>query len=153
MKMNKQYIVQMVKHLKRSGGSVRNSQIMHPMREWVIGLVVAAVLLGATAVWGTALYMSHRDVLLDEVEVETANTPYRERQVEDALAIFSEREQVFNSLITLSASEPAPVDTVVESVATSSATTTENAAPVVTSTPTSSTDIVSSDSEGDLRVE
>lgn len=79
---------------------LRDPQIMHPEREWVIALVMMVVIFSASASWSLVVYLQNREVGLEDVFVDQQQTiVYRENSVDNALELFKKREQELNELI------------------------------------------------------
>lgn len=78
----------------------KNPELMHPSREWIIGLLVAFVMFFGTAAWSAQTYLEYRDVSIgDNQQEQETVVVYRESLVNAALEIFSERESTLNSLL------------------------------------------------------
>lgn len=113
----------LAKHLSRSSHRVRSPQLLHPTREWFIGLAVAAVIFTGSAFWSAQMYLVHRDESvvaepLKEVEVVV----YREAVVAEALARFAAKEARYAELVQQQVFLPEENDTA------AAASTTENSA-------------------------
>jgi len=120
--MNKKELTAFAKNILHSHKQLRSPQIMHPAREWFIGLLVAAGIFGVCAFVSVQAYLEHRHIDLTVYVDETSTaTVYRESLVEAALDLFSSRSQRYDELqlgaTPLRAEEEPEVET---SVATSS---------------------------------
>ncbi len=71
--------------------------IMHPEREWFLGIFVAIVILGAGTFWSTKTYVQFSNILLTN-EDEEENVVYRASMVEAALVDFAARKKVYQEL-------------------------------------------------------
>ncbi len=120
--MNKKEITAFAKNILRSHKGLRSPQIMHPAREWLIGLLIAFGIFGICAFVSVQAYLEHRnfDLTIDTSDTNTS-TVYRESLVDAALELFVERSQKYNELqsaatpITTPAEEeskPEPVEEV-----------------------------------------
>ena len=121
--LNKEDIKKLAKKIFHQGRGRRSVHIMHPERDWMMGVFAAIVLILGTTVWSGINYLQVRDLIRNGVLVETeATVVYRGTVVDEALSIRDERDAVVQSFVALPS-----VEEVVESeVATSSATSTED---------------------------
>ena len=113
----------------RTGGSYE--RYTRPERQWLLGIVVALVLVGSLAAWSVAIYLgaqSSSDIGGAATEISLPN--YNASMVEQAEAIFKEREVIFASVAVpnVPVQEPTASSTVsditIDDTALSSATTT-----------------------------
>lgn len=89
----------MAKRVLRSPERPRNPQMIHPEREWLIGLSLATILfVGSTAV-AVQEYAQYRDVTLTDNGSTEEIVIYREHMVNEALLKFSERSTEHQSLL------------------------------------------------------
>jgi len=72
--------------------------IMHPKREWFIGLFVGLIMLIIGGWWNVSTYMQYREVSVGSDEVMAGVVVYRESLVKAALSDFSERTEKYESL-------------------------------------------------------
>ncbi len=95
--IHKKQIAQIAKNILRSQKGVRNHQLMHPSREWFIGLGIATKIFVITLVWSAYTYMQHTNENITlEAPAEEQPVVYRESLVNSALELFSVREQQYN---------------------------------------------------------
>ncbi len=87
------------KILKRQKG-VRDHQIIHPQREWTLGLLGGLILLIAGGAWSVVTYqeVTERDVENTQTE-EIKQTIYRDDIVNTALRDLEERHQRYLNMI------------------------------------------------------
>jgi hypothetical protein len=101
------------KLVKPNNISLRSLQIMHPNREWGIGLLLAVLIFAGSGIWSAKTYLSYRNFSVDEdVEIETSTVVYRETLVENALKIFASKKLNFDELAD---KENTPLETSVPS--------------------------------------
>jgi hypothetical protein len=83
-------IINNLRHPKRG---LKNPQIMHPEREWVIGLALMLTVFFCITLWSVGVYVVNKEVVVDETAAgaQTASV-YRESMVEDALDKFAKRD-------------------------------------------------------------
>ena len=98
--ITKNDITRIAKHILKRQRGLRDHQIIHPVREWFIGLVCSLLILVGGAVWSAFTYfeVSGRTVETTSTDVVTANV-YRGDIVNAALAKFRERTDNFNQLL------------------------------------------------------
>lgn len=123
--MNK-HIDNILKSIDRQKKGLRDPQIMHPERDWPIGIFIAILIFIATGVWSLTLYLENRNAsVVTQTEEQSESVVYRESMVEEALGRLEERAAKLASLLPRTA-EPV-IEETVEEIATS----TEEIAPVV----------------------
>ncbi|MEN9920748.1 MAG: hypothetical protein RL538_641 [Candidatus Parcubacteria bacterium] len=80
------------KKLIRHRQGLRDPQIMHPEREWIIALALMVGIFSASAGWSMLVYLKNMNVSPNDVVVEQQQTiVYRENSVDEALALFEKR--------------------------------------------------------------
>jgi hypothetical protein len=98
--INKQKITNLAKNFFHKEKTLKSPRLMHPKREWLIGLMVAVLLFIGTAGWSAYSYIYYRDFTPDNSDLETSEvTVYRESLVEEALNQYQQREQTYNDLL------------------------------------------------------
>lgn len=101
------------KILHRQAG-LRDYQIMHPTRDWHIGLAVAVSIFLVGAATSAQLYFSNINTSLEAQVTPEEVIVYRETVVEAALERLVEREETFRQLQGSAVrGAPAPIDTTV----------------------------------------
>ena len=86
------------KKLARKPGALHDQQLMHPEREWVIGLIVSVFLFLITASVSVYIYFKNQTINVEVAAEDTEKTVYRESLVEEALTIIRGREEKLRSL-------------------------------------------------------
>lgn len=92
-------ITKMAKRILRSPKGVRGPQVIHPERDWLLGLMVAIGVFVFSVIFAVYEYNFYRNITvtdhnpIDEIEI------YRENMVKDALDKFTERAQEHQSLL------------------------------------------------------
>ncbi len=141
-------ITKMVAHIVRRDNGIPDANIMHPMREWVLGLVVVLLLVIGGMIFNIMMYTSYHDALTAPVAVVETAVPYKSAQVSQAITYYEAERKVYESIsgsrsvtgqvpgvasTTIATStEAIPVDTqVVPTASTTPATSTENTKPIV----------------------
>lgn len=98
--MNKGSFSQIAKKLIRADQGLKDPQLMHPAREWSIGIVVGVIMFLLSAGWSAQIYVGHRDTSATEVaEVKEETVTYRASLVEAALAGFDDRQVMHNKFL------------------------------------------------------
>ncbi len=89
----------MVQHIVRRNRGVSDPQIMHPMREWLIG-IIATVIVGVFGSISAAFLYHSYDVLRGtEIAVVATSTPYKTKVVERALVEYREKRENYDVLL------------------------------------------------------
>lgn len=106
-------IFKSITHIVHADSGVHDTRIMHPMREWLIGLggVTLGVLCGA--IFAVLVYQSYSRSAQAEIVVMETAVPYRAAMVERALETYLEKRREYDSLVAVSAPlvEDVPVAT------------------------------------------
>ena len=92
----KDIFADITKKLKQTQTGARSIRLMHPRRDWLIGLCGGAVILVACVIWSSYVYVSYRSD--DAIEVsapDTAPPAYNASLVAAAQTYFDDRAQVF----------------------------------------------------------
>jgi len=123
--INKTIFTQMAKKVFRHQRGLRDPQIMHPEREWSVGLLIAVVFFVGCAAWSSQVYLKNKNVSADQSALsDKGGAVYREPQVKEALQIASKREEELQTLLGVTPTPPV----VVEEPEATIATTTEEVA-------------------------
>jgi len=93
------HITQMVQHIVRRNRGLSDPQIMHPMREWLIGIVVTGVVGIIGSVAAALLYHSYNELRGTEIAVVASSTPYKVKIVDAALAEFRQKRERYDVLL------------------------------------------------------
>ncbi len=123
--INKNLFTQMARKVFRHERGLRDPHIMHPEREWLIGLSVMVLIFTASAGWSAQVYLKNKNVSADQTTTSEGEAVYREPQVKEALRIASEREDELRELLGVAPTAPSSEE---DLAATTTATTTEEVA-------------------------
>jgi hypothetical protein len=105
-------------------------KLMHPYRDWFIGLLVALLIMILMVGWSAFVYFDQREgIAIDESRVEVAIPAYRAELVDQALDIFTQRAARTAALVT-SESTQVPVVSQTAVATSTTATTSPNLIPV-----------------------
>ena len=114
----------MARHITRHAKGLKDPRIMHPEREWVLGLAVALGIFAVTAAGSAFSYMKNKHPVAANPEEASEAPVYRESIVKDALRQLDvrdrERETLLGGMSLPEPTVPAPEATSSETVASSS---------------------------------
>lgn len=98
--ISKKDITKAAKKILRRQKGLRDHQIIHPQREWIIGLLLMCFIVGGIAVWSSTTYLSITDQSVTTNNSETGSqTVYRTEVVDAALTMFRERAENYEKLL------------------------------------------------------
>ena len=92
-------IIKMVAHIVRHDNGVPDTRIMHPLREWLIGLVGVTVGVACGSVFAGATYHAYSLSTRNEIEVIETAVPYKAALVDQALETYLAKQAVYEKLI------------------------------------------------------
>jgi hypothetical protein len=95
---NKIPFKKIVSKLRKHSVSLRDQQLMHPEREWMIGLIGATLLFLLAASVSVYAYFKNQSVDIKIPADETTNTVYRESIVNEVLTIIEMRRRTLEQL-------------------------------------------------------
>jgi hypothetical protein len=82
-----------VTRLRRHGGGPTKPKIMHPGRDWWIGIFIALVLFIGASAWSANTYLSYRHLTVNAETTEAVQPMvYRASMVASALELFADRD-------------------------------------------------------------
>jgi hypothetical protein len=136
--LNKKQMTDMVRKILKHSQGLRDHKIMHPEREWLIGLSFALLIFIASAYGSAFTYWKNKNITASTDMITSEEvTVYRESVVKEALAKFDIRNKEREALTSDFSEAPAAVSLPIvatSSVADSSTTTAkEPTGPVVNS--------------------
>lgn len=98
--LNRKEITNAAKRMLRQHRGLEDPQIIHPQRDWFIGLGVAVAVFILIAWWSITSYLHHSNADVDVLgEAGNTDTIYREAQVKAALELFSEKNKKYEELV------------------------------------------------------
>jgi len=104
--IDKKSVKKMAKKVFQQSNGIRKPKMVHPTRDWEIGLLVAIVIFSTTAIWSVHTYDSYRDVSDSErTSINDQGTVYRETVVKKALEEFEKKRLIHESLFVSLESE------------------------------------------------
>ncbi len=98
-------ITKMVAHIIRRDKGIADPQIMHPTREWFIGLAVAVliVILGSWFCW--YIYSEYSRTINTSLSVTEPVLPYQAATIADAIKIYETKQLKFSEILGKSGKE------------------------------------------------
>lgn len=125
---SKDAFTQLAKRITRSRKGIRDPQTTHPVRDWLIGLLIGVVIFVGSAVWSAKTYSKYRNASFDanSVVVE-GGVVYRESLINQVLRDYSARADRLATLqVGLAAETPTPEPEPPEEASTESATSSDD---------------------------
>ena len=90
----------MARHILKHSQGLQDHKIMHPERDWLIGLGLALVIFTGSAIGSVYTYWKNKNIEVTPDESTVKETVvYREAVVKDALASFEKRNKEREALI------------------------------------------------------
>lgn len=90
----------LARRLQRTPAKIKNTQLMHPAREWLIGLGLALSICVFGAAWSAYTYLYYERVTFDAPETVRPDTSvYREAVVAAALDTYTERRVSYDQFL------------------------------------------------------
>lgn len=87
-------------------------KILHPNRDWFIGVVIAVCLVAGITTWNGYTYFSNRDGGATDTEITIVNPRYQAELVDQALGLLESRSKNFSIISANSLLQPAQTETV-----------------------------------------
>ena len=101
--INKKLVKKIVDHtLHPEKKQFIDNQIMHPDREWSIGLLIGFFVCVSGVIWSLYIFDFYKTIEVENVEVDASPVVYRASVVDEALKDFADRENIYNGLLTKS---------------------------------------------------
>lgn len=92
-------ITKMVQHIVRRDSGKVDAHIMHPMREWALGLFVVGLIVLWGVIFTIALYRVYSDSLQTEVPVATTVIPFKGSAVAEAIAYYEKERATYEAMV------------------------------------------------------
>lgn len=89
----------MTRTIMRHSQGLQDPKLMHPEREWFIGLMVAVTIFIVTASGSAYSYVKNRHPMAEDTNMNEEVTVYRESIVKDALGLITARDEERTALI------------------------------------------------------
>lgn len=97
--INTKNILNMVKHVARNENALPDKRIMHPEREWFIGITGVLIGIIVGSIFAYLVFHSYSLLTTQEIVVTETVVPYKAVLVEKALTLYLEKRSVYNNLI------------------------------------------------------
>lgn len=95
--ISKKDIIKMARHVTRRGSNIPDNRLMHPYREWFIGLS-GAILIAIVGAGYNATVFSHYNSLEGQIAARSLETVKYQREVaERVLEYYGARAEVFSA--------------------------------------------------------
>lgn len=94
---NKDIFKSLLKKLERQKKGLSDPRIMHPEREWAIGIVAMILVFLGSAYWSSQVYLKNRNVTSAEVPTDEV-VVYKEGIVTDVLKRFEKNDETYRQL-------------------------------------------------------
>lgn len=91
-------INKITKTIIRKNRGLEDPQLIHPARDWSIGIVSTLVVVCLAVGWSVWQYYSYTNLTFDEATMVTM-VPYRANQVEEAIARYQARSDIHRAII------------------------------------------------------
>ena len=104
-------ITKMVKHITRRDKGKVDSNIMHPIREWALGLLVHGILVLCGVIFSIALYRVYHDSLETEVSIISTTIPFQPSLVADTIHWYENERESYEAMLGKSSFINVPFDT------------------------------------------
>lgn len=92
------HIISIARHLLRRDRGVPDKRLMHPVRDWMIGLSVASILFLCTAFVAGAIFLTQIKSIDEPVYVETVLITYKREDARTVLETYAARSEKFEVL-------------------------------------------------------
>lgn len=93
--IDKHDIITMAHRIVRHGRGVSDRRIMHPYREWYVGLAIAFLIAIAGVTYNTQTFRYYLAIEENIVANDASAPSYRDRDVQEVIERYREREDTF----------------------------------------------------------
>ena len=119
---DKSQIIAMAKHVFKRGSGVPDKRLMHPRREWGVGILLFAVILIVGSILSANAFSRFRNIDTDNGQASLTIPNYRSNLVFEALEEYRGKKESYQALISDTSYVPpvvTDVSTTTEEVASS----------------------------------
>lgn len=96
--ISKADIIKMAKHVTRRSAGMPDRAMMHPRREWLLGLSCAFVVMGAGAAYNAFVFQHYSTIESFVTETQVHITEYRSDRTQTVLERYRERTAAYEAL-------------------------------------------------------
>jgi len=96
--ITKKDIIAMAKHVVHRDAGMRDTRLMHPTRDWIMGLIAALVLFVGAVFYAAFTFISHTQFTEQPGVVARSIDPYNQEKIQAILAQYNERAIRFATL-------------------------------------------------------
>ena len=90
--IQKNNIKELIQKITRRQKGLRDQRIMHPEREWFIGLFIMLLIFILSTFWSAHTYLKNKNIAVEKAEIEAPIT-YRDSIVKSVISTFDKREK------------------------------------------------------------
>lgn len=126
-------VTSVAKKIFAAGNTKEQGNVLHPKRDWYIGIAVGCLIAPGVGGWSAYTYVDNRNNTISSVEVETVAPIYQASLIEEAQQVVSERAAAFAAVTQSSVVASSPVAVASTSPAIASTIPLEEAATATTS--------------------
>ncbi len=98
--IEKNDIIKITKHLIKKSSGIPDRRIMHPARDWFVGLGVSAVIFILSLMYAGYQFITISEQTDRIISVESSVVRYNQKGVQDAIEYYKNKEDKFNRLRT-----------------------------------------------------
>lgn len=96
--INKNDILKMVRHIAKRSEHIPDRKLMHPARDWFIGLSIAALMFVSSAAFAFMTFHAQSEKVNRVVPVTETVAVYKGEKARAVLELYNERINTFNAL-------------------------------------------------------
>lgn len=94
--ISKSDIIRIVKHVGKKSRGIPDRRIMHPGRDWVIGLLMAAATFIGLALYATSVFLTSTTNVDSEIVIESSVVKYEQERTMAVLEKYRKTKETFN---------------------------------------------------------
>ena len=96
--ISKTEILKVVSHLKKRVRGIPDHRIMHPVRDWTIGLAVTTIIFICSTLYAGYAFLVRSKAVDDEIRIESTVIVYKRDAAQEVMEEFSDRVSNFEAL-------------------------------------------------------
>lgn len=96
--IKKKDIINMARHIAKRSSGRKDHRLMHPLRDWLIGLFTVVTLLLVGQVYTGFLLLQKQSEDIDSYTVQVETTSYKRERIDAALTTYREKQESFDSV-------------------------------------------------------